>query len=262
MQKGLNALVTFSRIISENNVIKTSAVATSALREAKNSKDFISKAHNISGLDIRTISGEEEAGLTASGMMLDMDVPDEAILIDIGGGSTELIHSKNGVPFHLQSLDLGVVYLAAKYMTDDPPSVDMLDKMEKEIADVISSETASFDQMEGNRVCLIGTAGTITTLAAVSLKLETFEHSKIHKTRISSKKVTDILSRIALISSEERSAYIPFEPERLDIIVPGTIILSKLMERFQSDEIIVSGYGLREGIILELFRSEEMKIDT
>ena len=259
MQKGLNALETFSRIISENNVTKSSAIATSALREAQNSKDFIGKAKRT-GIDIRTISGKEEARLTASGMMLDMEVPDEAIMIDIGGGSTELIYSRNGVPVHLQSLDMGVVYLAAKYMNNDPPLAKMIHEMEKEIADVIFSDTASFDQMHDNRACLIGTAGTITTLAAVSLKLASFEHNKIHRARISAETVRDIFPRIAFMSSAERSQYIPFEPERLDIIVPGTLILLKLMERFQSDEIIVSNYGLREGIILDLFKNTDSKI--
>jgi len=255
MQKGLNALETFSRIISENNVTKTSAVATSALREAKNSEDFISKAKSLSGIDIRIVSGDDEARLTAAGMMLDIDIPDEAILIDIGGGSTELIHAKKGVPAHLQSLALGVVYLASKYMTDDPPSADMINEMEKEIEGVIDSETAGFDQITHNKVRLIGTAGTITALAAMSLNLRSYDHNKIHKTDMSAETVKDIFSRIALISSKERSQYLPFEPERLDIIVPGTLILLKLMERFRSDELLVSDYGLREGIILELFKS-------
>lgn len=255
IQKGLDALKSFSSSISENNVTKTSAVATSALREAKNSEDFIIKAKSISGLDIRTISGDDEARLTASGMMLDIDIPDEAILIDIGGGSTELIYAKKGVPAHLQSLSLGVVYLAAKYMTDDPPSAYMINEMEKEIESVIDSKTAGFDQNTNNKVRLIGTAGTITALAAMSLNLTSYDHNKIHKAEMSAETVKDIFSRIALISSKERSQYIPFEPERLDIIVPGTLILLKLMERFRSDELLVSDYGLREGIILELFKS-------
>jgi exopolyphosphatase/guanosine-5'-triphosphate,3'-diphosphate pyrophosphatase len=259
MQKGLNALEIFSQIISENNVTKTSAVATSALREAQNSQDFISKARLQSSLDIRTISGEEEARLTASGMMLDMEVPEEAILIDIGGGSTELIYSRNGIPVHLQSLKMGVVYLAATYMNDDPPPAIKIHEMEKEIADVIFSDTAFLDQKSVNGACLIGTAGTITTLAAVSLNLTSFEHDKIHRARISAETIRDIFSRIACISSAERSQYIPFEPERLDIIVPGTLILLKLMERFRSDEIFVSNYGLREGIILDLFRNKGQK---
>jgi exopolyphosphatase/guanosine-5'-triphosphate,3'-diphosphate pyrophosphatase len=255
IQKGLDALKSFSSSISENNVTKTSAVATSALREAKNSEDFIIKAKSISGLDIRTISGDDEARLTASGMMLDIDIPDEAILIDIGGGSTELIYAKKGVPAHLQSLSLGVVYLAAKYMTDDPPSAYMINEMEKEIESVIDSKTAGFDQNTNNKVRLIGTAGTITALAAMSLNLTSYDHNKIHKAEMSAETVKDIFSRIALISSKERSQYIPFEPERLDIIVPGTLILLKLMERFRSDELLVSDYGLREGIILELVKS-------
>ncbi len=259
MQKGLNALETFSQTISENNVTNTSAVATSALRDAQNSQDFISKARLQSSLDIRTISGEEEARLTASGMMFDMEAPEEALLIDIGGGSTELIYARNGIPVHIQSLDMGVVYLAVKYMNDDPPLAEKIHEMEKEIADIIFSNTASFDQRSDNGACLIGTAGTITTLAAVSLKLTSFEHDKIHRARISAEAVRDIFSRIALISSAKRSQYIPFEPERLDIIVPGTLILLKLMERFQFDEIIVSNYGLREGIILDSFKNEGNK---
>ncbi len=254
IQKGLDALETFSQSISDHNVRKYSACATSVLREARNSRNFIRKAKEISGLDIRTISGEEEARLTASGMVLDMEVPEEAIMIDIGGGSTELIHARYGVPALVQSIDLGVVYLANRYMTENPPSPEMIDNMEKEISDVISSYTSYFDQMTGNAAILIGTAGTITTLAAVSLNLTSFEHEKIHRARLSLETIRDIFSRISLMSSAERSRHIPYEPERLDIIVPGTLILLKLMERFGSSEIIVSDYGLREGIILELFR--------
>jgi len=255
MQKGLDALKIFSRIIADNDVTKTSAIATSALREAKNSKDFILKAKELSGLDIQTISGDDEARLTASGMMMDIDVPDEAILIDIGGGSTELIFTNRAVAAHLHSLNLGVVYLAAKYMTDDPPSGDMIDKMEKDIEKVITSETLLFDKKADTGVRLIGTAGTITALAAMSLKLTSYDHNKIHKSRMSAETIRNIFHRLALISSAERAQYIPFEPERLDIIVPGTLILLKLMELFRSDEILVSDYGLREGILLELSKS-------
>ncbi len=256
MQKGIDALESFGHIILENNVSKSSAVATSALREAQNSDEFITKAKKISGIDIRTISGEEEAGLTASGMMFDMDVPEEAVLIDIGGGSTELIYAGNGVPELVKSIDLGVVYLANKYMISDPPSTQMIDLMKMEIADTIQSQSSSFDAYANNGVSLIGTAGTITALAAINLKLTSFDHSKIHRTTLSSETIRDIFSRIVLISSEERSQYIPFERERLDIIVPGTLILLKLMERFSSIEILVSDYGLREGIILELCKGE------
>ena len=137
----------------------------------------------------------------------------------------------------------------------------VIDAMEKEIAGVVASETAAFDQIANNKIRLIGTAGTITALAAMSLNLTSYEHNKIHKTESSEETVRDIFSRIALVTSSGRSGHIPFEPERLDIIVPGTLILLKLMERFQSDEIIVSNYGLREGIILELFKSTENKVD-
>jgi exopolyphosphatase/guanosine-5'-triphosphate,3'-diphosphate pyrophosphatase len=257
MRKSLDALEHFSRIVSDKKVTKTSVIATSALREARNSEDFITKAKKSPGFDVRIISGKEEAKTTAKGMMLGMDIPEEAIQIDIGGGSSEIIYSKNGEPELMQSLDLGVVYLSSRYMKSDPPSAAMIEEMETEITGVINSETTAFDNLIQNSTRLIGTAGTITTLAAVAQDLESFDHDRIHKSRMSATKVSSIFSRIAYISSGERSEFIPFERERLDIIVPGTLILLKIMERFSFDEITVSDYGLREGIILDLYHGME-----
>ena len=111
----------------------------------------------------------------------------------------------------------------------------------------------------GSGTVFIGTAGTVTTLAAMSHKLRNFEHAKIHNTRLTQQKVKKIYSAIAPISSLERAKFIPFEPSRLDIIVPGTLILLKLMELFNFREITVSNYGLREGVLIDLYRKNEKK---
>jgi exopolyphosphatase/guanosine-5'-triphosphate,3'-diphosphate pyrophosphatase len=152
------------------------------------------------------------------------------------------------------SLDLGVVYLANKYMREDPPLSSDLSGMDKEISRTIQPAINSFREFIKSDPTLIGTAGTVTTLSAVSQNLKCFDHNMIHKSNLSIDKVNAIYSDISVISSKKRAAYIPYERERLDIIVPGTLILLKLMEAFKFNTLNVSNYGLREGILIELFK--------
>lgn len=263
MDRSIKALVKFSNILSQYEIHKTSAVATSALRKAKNSDEFLKKAKAETVLNIKIISGKEEARKSASGMLIDISAPDTALMADIGGGSTELIFSRHGEPSYVHSLDLGVVYLAGKYMRHDPPLEEDLIKMERYISHEIRKIAKHYLKLISNdaenKTVFIGTAGTITTLAAMSNKLRIFEHNKIHNTKITRRKVKNIFSAIAPISSRERAKFIPFEPARLDIIVPGTLILLKLMEFFNFKEITVSNYGLREGVLIELYKKSEKK---
>ena len=269
--KSLIVLGKFSDILSQYEVPKISAVATSALREAKNSDEFLKKTKAATGLNIKIISGEDEAKKTASGMLMDIPAPDTALMADIGGGSTELIFSRHGKPSFVHSLNLGVVYLADRYMKHDPPLKEDLIQMERCISQEIRKIVKPYLKLITSygrtavrpysklKTVFIGTAGTITTLAAVAKKLKIFEHKKIHHAILTRRKVENIFSAISGISSRERAEFIPFEPSRLDIIVPGTLILLKLMEIFNFKEITVSNYGLREGILIELYNKNGKK---
>jgi exopolyphosphatase/guanosine-5'-triphosphate,3'-diphosphate pyrophosphatase len=206
-------------------------------------------------LDIKVISGEEEANLTAAGMLLEMEWSESAVLIDIGGGSTELIHTLGDRPVKVHSLNLGVVYLAGKYMTSDPPRKENVMKMEEEISRMTGQFHTLFASNIEHSTRMIGTAGTITTLSAIQQNLRSFEHDMIHNSVLKYEDVKNIFNKISAVSSAERALYIPFEPERLDIIVPGTLILLKLMETFNFDNVTVSDYGLREGILINLYMS-------
>jgi exopolyphosphatase/guanosine-5'-triphosphate,3'-diphosphate pyrophosphatase len=255
MERGLKTLQKFSDIISSHNVYRTSAVATSAMREAKNSTYFLKEVKDRTGFEIEIISGEQESEITADGMLIDMVKPQSALMIDIGGGSTELIMIYNDQPLLKQSMHLGVVYLANNYMKHDPPLEKDLNRMEEEITQKIASVTAPFKELFSEETVLIGTAGTVTTLATVAQNLASFDHKRIHNYKLPLETVKNIFSDIATIHSLERADYIPFEPERLDIIVPGTLILLKLMEMFSFSEMTVSNYGLREGILINLYKS-------
>jgi exopolyphosphatase/guanosine-5'-triphosphate,3'-diphosphate pyrophosphatase len=266
IDRSIQSLKKFSNVISRYNVHKTAAIATSALREAVNGTEFIEKVLKETGLDIKIISGEEEAIMTTSGMLMDLTIPESALMIDIGGGSTELIFLKNNNtnlspgylahPVLIRSLNLGVVYLADRYMKNDPPTKHDLSMMGTDILQGISSVAESFTKYFSAGTAFIGTAGTITTLAAIAQGLTEFEHDKIHNFKLSRDQVENIFSTISVLTSKERAKYIPFEPARLDIIVPGTLILLKLMEIFGFKVLTVSNYGLREGILLDLFKRE------
>ena len=262
MERSIAVLSKYCTTIASHDVYKTSAVATSALREAKNSMSFLEEVKKITELPINIISGEEEAKITASGMLLDMDVPDTALMVDIGGGSTELIFAREGKPDTVYSENTGVVYLAGKYMSHDPPLKEELVRMESEITLRIECIKDLFMQLLTETTRFIGTAGTITALAAMSQGLSEYDHTKIHNYTLQLQRVKDIFSTLSRSSSRERAQYIPFELSRLDIIVPGTLILSKLMETFGFEELTVSNYGLREGIVFNLYNESQEERET
>jgi exopolyphosphatase/guanosine-5'-triphosphate,3'-diphosphate pyrophosphatase len=262
VERSITALKKFCRTVGFHDVDKISALATSALREAENSDYFLEEVKKVTELPITVISGEEEAKITSTGILLDMDVPDRAFMIDIGGGSTELVYAKRGAAEYVHSLNTGVVYLAGKYMLTDPPSPEALKQMEQEIVQKITATVTQFQKLMSEETVFIGTAGTVTSLAAMAQNLTTFEHDKIHNYTLSFDMVKNLFSTISTISSEDRARLIPFELARLDIIVPGTLILLKLMEAFGFKEITVSNYGLREGILIDLYNKLRQQKDT
>lgn len=256
MTRSIEALKKFSIIISEQKVHKTSAVATSALRDAVNSDYFIQMAKEQACLDIKVISGNQEAEMTASGILSDMSVPETALMVDIGGGSTELIfHSTQKYPI-VDSINLGVVYLAGRYMFNDPPLNEDLRHMEEEIMQRMTAPVDYFKKLLSKDTVFIGTAGTVTALAAMAQNLVKFEHNKIHKFTLTLNDVSRIFATMSAASSENRARLIPFELSRLDIIVPGTLILLKLMESLGFKKMSVSNHGLLEGILLDLCNKE------
>jgi exopolyphosphatase/guanosine-5'-triphosphate,3'-diphosphate pyrophosphatase len=132
-------------------------------------------------------------------------------------------------------------------MKKDPPSNDDLYRLGEEISRKISPAVSPFRKLSNGNTVFIGAAGTVTALAAMARHLTKYEHDKIHKFKLSIVSVRNISSTISVLTSKERARHIPF-------IVPGTLILLKLMEFFGFKEITVSNDGLREGILIELYK--------
>jgi exopolyphosphatase/guanosine-5'-triphosphate,3'-diphosphate pyrophosphatase len=256
ISRSVRVLRQFMEAAAKYEVSAVRAVATSALREASNGDDFIARAQDEAGIDVKIISGEEEARLTALGMLFDLDIPASALLIDIGGGSTELIFTRHKAPLKFGSRKIGVVYLAEKYMLSDPPAADDIRGMEDEIMCAIEDYARGFRKLTDDSTVLIGTAGTITALSAMSLKLDRYDRQQVHHSTLTLTQVEETYNALAAASSAERQRLMPFEPQRLDIIVPGAFILLSLMRVFNKKDLTVSDYGLREGILIDMYQKQ------
>lgn len=252
MEKSVSVLKAFSDIISVYGISHIRAVGTSALREAKNSEEFMRRVLSETGINIEVISGEEEAELTAKGVLFDLEKRDASFIVDIGGGSTEWIFCRNSSPTELGTIPTGVVRLSDNHIKSDPPSKADILSLKKESDTVLSGLKTQMGHLINSRTVFIGTAGTITTLASIDIGLEVYDHEKIHRHNISLKKLYDISGRLISIPLSERKKMIGLEPERADLIIPGILFTINIMELFGFDNILVSDNGLLEGALIKL----------
>jgi exopolyphosphatase/guanosine-5'-triphosphate,3'-diphosphate pyrophosphatase len=244
----LDALVEFRRRWEGLGVTKYRAVATSAVREAENADDFVREARTA-GVDIEVISGIQEARLVMDGMEPALrGGRGDLIVIDIGGGSTEFIHSADGAVRDIVSTELGVVRLTERLLVGDPPRQQEIGRLVNFVEKAIDPLYNRFKISGAGR--LAGTAGTVTTLAAVSLGLDVYDSDTVEGHILSIDRIDHILREFLTMTGRQRLARYPVMTHgREDVIVAGTIIIKVVMERFGITELTVSDRGILEGII-------------
>jgi len=256
IEASIEVLKDFSSIIQRQGVKTVSAVATSALREAYNADIFIKKVLAVTGISIEVISGEKEAELILKGILSSFPdsspITDRSLLIfDIGGGSTEWILCRGKHAIDMGSIPIGVVKLHENFIKSDPVSDPDLSELKREIH--LSLEILK-KRIRGNidrGTCFMGTAGTFTTLASIDLKLDTYSREKVHLHKIPLRRLYDMSRRLLALPLTERENVRGLEPGRADLIIPGIQFTINIMESFKFDKLIVSDYGLLEGILLE-----------
>lgn len=259
MKRSLKVLEDFSKIINRHNVEKIFAVTTSAAREAKNGQDFIDQIYRRTGIQTRILTGSEEAALTLKGVLSVVDGTQSSNLVfDIGGGSTELILTEGISPIRTTSISLGVVHLLENLITSDPPALHELNILRKYINDILqqndlmnylykykSSNTRSLQPR------LIGTAGTVTSLAAIDQMMEEYNPQKINNYVLTREAVENIYQYLCSLSIAKRKSIPGLEKGREALIVPGAAIVIEIMNLFALDQLTVSDAGLLEGILLD-----------
>jgi exopolyphosphatase / guanosine-5'-triphosphate,3'-diphosphate pyrophosphatase len=227
-----NVLADYRRTLESLGAERTLLVATSAVRDAENGEAFLGEIEWSYGFATRLLRGDEEALLTRRGV----DPAPGTLVVDIGGGSTELIVDD----FHV-SLELGSVRHTERFLHGDPPSP-------QELADCASAVRA----LLGERAAVsaeraTGVAGTVTTLAALDLGLDHYDRARVHGHRLTRAAAHAQLDRIAALTVAERRALPAMEPERAPVIVAGAVILAETLDHFGLDEIVVSEHDILDG---------------
>ena len=249
MQATLKVLSRFRQICLENGNPPLFAVATSAVREASNGQEFVRRAKKETGIDIKIIPWEEEARLTLEGVY--WKIPHEnrkVITLDIGGGSTEFILSEGKNIKGFCSTSLGVVRLTEKFITQHPVDEKEYHSLQNHLQDELQTVKNKLSAFLPE--LLIGTAGTVTTLAALKENIYPYDPEKIHGSTFSRPEAESILDDLKGKSLSQRLLLKPMEPGREDLIIAGTAIVLETMRAFGCEILTVSEYSLREGLIL------------
>jgi exopolyphosphatase/guanosine-5'-triphosphate,3'-diphosphate pyrophosphatase len=226
-------------------------VGTSAVRESDNRQEFLTRIKQETGWDIEVLTGEEEARRTLLGIRFGLAATVTDFLgLDIGGGSTECILDQKEQSPKVISLDLGVVRLLERVFHHDPPSVQDLQNAEIYIDEQLAKVVEVFGEMPN--IPLVGTAGTITTLAAMAQSLKQYDGTRVHNYELTLSTVKSLEKELIEKTSSERLDMPGLEPGREFVIVAGTVILRRMMEAFGVSSCLVSDFGLREGMLVDL----------
>jgi exopolyphosphatase/guanosine-5'-triphosphate,3'-diphosphate pyrophosphatase len=237
-----NCLSDYRRELESLGAERALLVATSAVREAENGEAFLGEIEWSYGFTTRLLSGEDEAHLTLRGVG---ELGAGTVVVDIGGGSTELVSSSDRV-----STNLGSVRLTERFLDSDPPSADEL----RALRDAIRAVLAEHDLPAAYAV---GVAGTITSLAALDLDLVEYDSGRVHGHLMSEAEIAAQLGRLASLPLAERREVPGLEPERAPVIVAGAAILLEVMRYLGLSEIAVSERDLLDGAALEAAKLPE-----
>jgi exopolyphosphatase / guanosine-5'-triphosphate,3'-diphosphate pyrophosphatase len=256
MSATLSALSTFQQDCLDHGNPPLHAVATSAVREASNGMEFIDLAREATGIEIEIIPWEIEARLTLEGVFWKIPHENRKILtLDIGGGSTEFILSEGKNIIGFCSSPLGVVRLTEKFIHQHPVDNVEYDNLTTHLRNQLQAIKKKLSAFMPQ--VLIGTAGAVTTLAALRDNIYPYDPERIHGALLPRQDVEILLQELKEKSLIERLKLKPLEPGREDLIIAGTMIVLETMRAFQCNPLLVSEYSLREGIILKALKTLE-----
>jgi exopolyphosphatase/guanosine-5'-triphosphate,3'-diphosphate pyrophosphatase len=247
----VHCLKEWRNIINDYQVEASSVVATSAVRDATNRQEFLDRVTREAGFEVEVISGEEEARRTLLGIRSGLPAGVTDILaLDIGGGSTEFILDLPGQRPIIRSIDIGVVRLCERLLHHDPPTDDEV-RLAREW--VIRETKAAVSTMRDYRqATFVGTAGTVTSLAAMAQQLSTYESARIHNYQLKFETIWELEQTLLSRTKAERVGLPGLEKNREEVIAAGTIIIRTVMEVLGRMDCLVSDRGLREGVVIQL----------
>ena len=233
-----NCLSDYRRQLEDLGAERTLAIATSAVRDAENGEAFLGEIEWSYGFTTRLLTGTEEAAMMVRGVAAGRPALDDVLVVDIGGGSTELVHAVGGAVASSTSLDVGCVRITERFLASDPPT-------RPELAGAGAYVRSLLPDLDAREA--IGVAGTVTTLATLDLGDSEYDPARTHGHRISSESVVAQLDRLAGMTIEERVEVPGIEPGRAPVIVAGLVVLREIMTAYGLAEIGVSERDILHG---------------
>ncbi|CAI8353030.1 MAG: exopolyphosphatase [Cyanobium sp. ARS6] len=254
MARGLESLRRFRELAISHQVEQIVVAATSAVREAPNGRDFLQTVKDELDLDVDLVSGPEEARLIYLGVLSGMSFGDRPhLVLDIGGGSTELILADGRDARALTSTRVGAVRLQRDFVKDDPIPPQRRSFLQ---AFIQGSLEPAVDKVHrrikpGETPVLVATSGTAMAIGALAASDDDRPPLKLHGYRVSRQRLNRVVDRLAVMTPEQRRALAPINDRRAEIIVPGSLILQTTMQMLGVDELVLSERALREGLIVD-----------
>lgn len=247
-QRAMEALSRIKKIVDGYGVIGIESVATSAVRRAVNGEAFVRTVADTIGLQIDVISGEEEADLAVLSAQNNFDMENiRYAIVDIGGGSVEIVTALGVHVEEIFSLELGAVTLTENFISTDPISKNEHKRLRKHIRKVLKKVFVG----EVSAQCLIASGGTMTTIAAMVMAMRKEEYGSLHGYEVLHSEVVHLLAMLLRKDLKERKAIQGLHPDRADIIVAGVTVVDEMMTFFNANLLKINERGIREGLILK-----------
>lgn len=251
LARTLDAFAQYADVIARLGVDRVRLVATSAARDASNRDEFFVGARERLGVDAEIISGDEEARLSFTGALTALpDVAAPVLVIDIGGGSTELIVGSGGATPHIDhglSLDIGSVRVRERFLAGDPPATEQVNAASAYIDSLLDGSGVDFDSI----ATWIGVGGTATSLSALNQRLPAYDRTKVHGSSMSRVELHALTHDLLTSTVEQVKALPSMHPKRADVICAGALIAARIGARMPVD-LTISESDILDGIALGL----------
>lgn len=224
-------------------------VATSAARDVSNRDAFFAGVRQALGVDAEVIDGMEEASLSFAGAISGIQVIDEPVLvIDCGGGSTELVLGRGSSIDSRVSLNIGSVRLRERFLHDDPPTVEQIDDARKYVREALDS--CPVDVAAARTV--IGVAGTVTSLSAIGQNLTDYDRAKVHRSVLTVGQISDLAGKLLSSTVDEVEQMGPLKRRRAEVLCGGAVIIDEVCRRATAGKLVVSETDILDGMALAM----------
>lgn len=257
VSRTLATLAGFAREMQALGVTRARGVATQAVRQAANGPEFLRQAQEALGVPVDLISPEEEARLTLAGVLSALDPGilsgGPVVVFDVGGGSSEFVLLSPGQEPFFAGLPLGVLSVRAAAGLSDPPRPEQMARLEEEVARrlQIFYKTYFTDRLPAP-ASLVGTAGAVTTLAAMAQEMREYEAARVNNYRLTRARLQELAQSIVRLPEAQRAQLPGLEPAKAGVMVAGVVIVLKILETFRQDSLVTIDTGLLEGLLAEI----------